>query len=111
MRSRTKQSTGSPWIALAIFVSLACVSVQGYAAPGSSPSTAVKVDLNQATQAEFESLPGIGPALAARILEYREEYGPFQRVEDLMNVRGIGEKSFLKIRDRITVGDKKPRKG
>jgi competence protein ComEA len=62
-----------------------------------------KVDLNRASQEELESLPGVGPHLAAQILEYREKLGPFQRVEDLMNVRGIGEKKFLQLKERITV--------
>jgi competence protein ComEA len=62
-----------------------------------------KVDLNLADVAELDSLPGIGPAIAERILEYREENGPFQRIEELMNVRGIGEKKFLQIKDRVTV--------
>jgi comEA protein len=69
-----------------------------------------KVNINRAGQEELESLPGIGPHLAAEILEYREKLGPFQRVEDLMSVRGIGEKKFLQLKDLITVGEKPPRK-
>ncbi len=63
-----------------------------------------KVDLNTATASQLQELPGIGPALAIRIVEFRQENGPFKRIEDLMNVRGIGEKNFEKIRSRITVG-------
>jgi len=65
-----------------------------------------KVDLNRADQEELESLPGVGPHLASQIMEYREKLGPFQRVEDLMNVRGIGEKKFEQLKDLITVGKK-----
>ncbi len=65
-----------------------------------------KVDLNRADQEELESLPGVGPYLAAQILDYREKLGPFQRVEDLMNVRGIGEKKFQQLKDLVTVGKK-----
>ena len=65
-----------------------------------------KVDLNRAGQEELESLPGVGPHLASQIMEYREKLGPFQRVEDLMNVRGIGEKKFEQLKDLITVGKK-----
>jgi len=65
---------------------------------------AQKVDLNRAGQEELESLPGVGPHLAAQIMEYREKLGPFQRVEDLMNVRGIGEKKFEQLRDLVKVG-------
>jgi comEA protein len=62
-----------------------------------------KVDLNQATIEQLDELPGVGPAIAKRIVDYRQENGPFKRIEDLMNVRGIGEKTFLKLKDRITV--------
>lgn len=65
---------------------------------------AQKVDLNSATFTELNSLPGIGPVTAERILEFRRENGPFKRVEDLMNVRGIGEKKFLRIKDLIIAG-------
>jgi competence protein ComEA len=66
-------------------------------------ATAPAVNLNSATVAELEGLPGIGPATAARIVEYRQKNGPFKRVEDLMNVKGIGEKSFLKLKPLLTV--------
>ena len=61
------------------------------------------VNLNTATAAQLEGLPGVGPALAARILEYRQKNGSFKKVEDLMNVKGIGEKSFLKLKPLVTV--------
>jgi competence protein ComEA len=51
-----------------------------------------KIDVNTATAVELTDLPGIGPALSARIIEYREEHGPFESVDGLINVRGIGEK-------------------
>lgn len=60
-----------------------------------------KVSLNKATQEEFETLSGIGPSKAAAIISYREENGPFKKLEDLMQVSGIGEKSFEKIKDSL----------
>jgi competence protein ComEA len=65
---------------------------------------AASINLNTATAAELEKLPGIGQKVAARIVEYREKNGPFKKVEELMNVQGIGEKSFLQFRSQLTVG-------
>ena len=65
------------------------------------------VNLNTATQAELESLPGVGARVAARIIEYRKEKGPFKKIEELMNVQGIGEKSFLRLRPQLTVAPAK----
>jgi competence protein ComEA len=68
-----------------------------------SASSGAPVNLNTATAAQLESLPGIGKSTAERILEYRQKNGGFKKIEDLMNVRGIGEKSFLKMKGLITV--------
>lgn len=62
-----------------------------------------KVNINKATQSELETLPGIGEAMANRIIEYREQNGKFQKVEDLKNVKGIGDAKFEKIKELITV--------
>jgi competence protein ComEA len=71
------------------------------------PSASGPLNLNTATVAQLEALPGIGKSVAERILEYREKSGGFKKVEDLMNVRGIGEKSFLKLKPLITVSSGK----
>ena len=63
-----------------------------------------KININTATQAELESLPRIGPKVAQRIIDYRVQNGNFKRVEDIMKVKGIGEKIFAQIKDMITVG-------
>ena len=62
------------------------------------------VNINTASAAELEGLPGVGAKTAARIVEYRQKNGPFKKIEELMNVQGIGEKSFLKLKPQITVG-------
>ena len=62
------------------------------------------ININSATAAELETLPGIGPVLAQRIIDYRNTYGSFRTVGDLMNVSGIGEKRLEAILDLITTG-------
>jgi competence protein ComEA len=70
---------------------------------GAKPASTAVVNINTATAADLEALPGIGAKTAARIVEYRQKNGPFKKVEDLMNVQGIGEKNFLKLKPQITV--------
>jgi competence protein ComEA len=60
-----------------------------------------QVSVNRASREELEKLPGIGPALAARIVEHRERFGPFQRAEHLMLVRGISERRFRQLHPYI----------
>jgi len=62
-----------------------------------------KINLNQATTAELQLLPGVGPGLSRRIVEYREANGQFHQIEDLMRVAGIGLKKFERIKDRLSV--------
>ena len=61
------------------------------------------VNLNTAPAEQLERLPGVGPRTAARIIEYRQKNGGFKKIEELMNVRGIGEKAFLKMKPQLTV--------
>ena len=65
------------------------------------------LDLNRATAQDLTQLPGVGEVIARRIIDFREEHGPFKRVEDLMKVKGIGEKSLEKIRPYVRVGKAK----
>ncbi|WP_026558680.1 helix-hairpin-helix domain-containing protein [Bacillus sp. J37] len=62
-----------------------------------------KVNINLATSEELQTLTGIGPSKAESIISYREEQGPFTKIEDLLEVTGIGDKSFEKLREEITV--------
>ena len=60
------------------------------------------LNINRATREELERLPGVGPALAARIVEHRERHGAFRRVEHLLTVRGISERRFAELRAHVT---------
>lgn len=62
-----------------------------------------KVNINTATEQELDSLPGIGPATASKIIQYREETGKFKKIEDIKNVKGIGNSKFENIKEQISV--------
>ena len=82
------------------------ISVQRQAAERVTPEPPEPegpVDVNTAGLDELQRLTGIGPALAQRIIDYREEHGPFQSVEDLLEVKGIGEATLEKFREDVTL--------
>jgi competence protein ComEA len=90
---------------------LAGTSFAGQAEAKESKKPELRVDINEADVAELSRLPGIGEQVAKRIVAYRKENGPFEKAEELMNVRGIGEKSFLKLQPYLSLGsDKEKRK-
>ena len=62
-----------------------------------------KININKASLVELEVLPGIGPATAQKIIDYRDKNGPFKQIEEIKNVSGIGVKKFEQIRDKITI--------
>ena len=62
-----------------------------------------KININTATAKELDALPGVGPAMAKRIEEYRSQKGPFTSVEGIKGVKGIGDGVFKKIKDKITI--------
>ncbi len=84
---------------------------QQAAASVKAAKPAVIVNLNAATAAQLASLAGIGDRTAERIIEYRQKNGPFKKSEELMNVKGIGEKGFLKIKDLVTTSPARSEKG
>jgi competence protein ComEA len=95
-----------------ISFAMACATVGAIASaqearnprPAQETRAGAPLNLNNATAAELEALPGIGAQTAARIVEHRQKIGGFKKIEELLNVRGIGEKSFLKLKPLITVG-------
>jgi competence protein ComEA len=93
-------------------LTLVAATVPGLAAPPQAPDVPgvqqaerqeAKIDVNTAGSAELQTIPGIGPALAARIIAYRQEHGPFESVEQLLAVKGIGPKLLTRMRDLVVV--------
>ena len=80
------------------------ITVSHEASEAVTPKAPELVNINTATAEELETLSGIGPVTAARIIEYRKTHGLFRKVEDLLNVDGIGEATLTKFRDHVTVG-------
>ncbi len=83
------------------------LSLQAQKAPDSGQK---KININTASVTELQALPRIGPKVAQRIIDYRKENGNFKRAEEIMKVRGIGEKVFQIIKDLITVEDEPKKK-
>ena len=75
----------------------------GAAAVLGSNSSSAQISLNRASQAELESLPGVGPALAGRMIDWRLANGGFKKKEDLLNISGIGDKLFAGIKNQVTL--------
>jgi competence protein ComEA len=89
----------------AIALSAPVLSAQSKApAPKPTATATAPVNLNTATAEQLATIPGVGPKMAERIIDYRQKNGGFKKVEDLMNVSGVGEKSFLKMKPLITGG-------
>jgi competence protein ComEA len=70
--------------------------------PASSRPAQAALNLNTATVDQLAALPGLGERMAQRIVEYRQKHGPFKKPEDLMNVKGIGEKNFLRLKSLVS---------
>jgi competence ComEA-like helix-hairpin-helix protein len=101
--------------ALALVAALVCFSpwsaeAQRASKPPVAAAPAEMVNLNTGTAAQIATLPGIGLKTAELVVQYREKNGPFKKIEEIMNVRGVGEKSFLRIKDRLTVAQPKSEK-
>ena len=75
-------------------------------APAQSKAAGKKIDINTATAVELQKLPRIGEKVAQRIIDYREQNGEFKKIEEIMKVKGIGEKVFKQIKDLIEVKPK-----
>lgn len=90
--------------ALAIILTLGFFSSQAMCSQ--SKDLAGQVNINTATTEELQLLPRIGPKIAGRIIDYRTTNGPFKKIDDLKNVKGIGEKTFSRLASNIKVSGK-----
>lgn len=92
-------------VAAGLAFALAALLSTGLATAAGKPAPAGKVNLNTATAEQLTALPGVGPKLATRIVEHRQQQGAFKSIQELMNVKGIGEKNFQKIQAYLTVSE------
>jgi len=93
------------FVAAVLAVALAAFAAPSFAGAGSKPAPTAKVNINTASVAQLETLPGVGPALAGRIVEHRQKSGNFRTTQELMNVKGIGEKNYARIEQWLTVSE------
>ncbi len=93
------------FVAAVLAVALAVLIAPGLASAESKPAPSGKVNINTASVEQLTALPGVGPALAARIVEHRQKSGAFRSTQEVMSVKGIGEKNFAKIEPWLTVGE------
>lgn len=106
---------GVTFVTMMLFAMLAVVQASAFASPEQqktqkpkpSASAAAPLNLNTATAADLQALPGVGAATAKLIIEHRQKNGGFKKIEELMTIKGIGEKSFLKLKPMVTVGPDK----
>ena len=102
---------GAALVIAALVAAPAALADQAPAPAPAKAAPATLININTAPVDQLEVLPGVGPKMAARIVEYRQKNGGFKKPEDLMNIPGIGEKNFLKLKPLVTVGQPKAEKG
>lgn len=93
-------------LVLSLAVAVPQATASGEPSSTKQDAPAKPVDINRASETELTRLPGVGEAMAKRIVAFRDEHGPFERAEDLMKVKGIGEKSFQKLKPHVRVTKK-----
>jgi competence protein ComEA len=93
------------FVATGLALAMAALLVSAPALAAGKPAPTAKVNINTASVEQLTTLPGVGPKLAARIVEYRQKSGTFRSAQELMNVKGIGEKNYAKIETWLTVGE------
>jgi len=107
MRQRRGVLASLGLVAMALAVAAGpALAVEGDKGETAKNAPSRQIDINKATAVELTAIPGVGTVIAERIVDFRDKQGPFLRVEDLLKIRGIGEKSFQKIRPHVKVEEK-----
>src|SRR5512134_1433803 len=91
-------------VAAGLALAMAALITAAPAIAAGKPAPTAKVNINTASVEQLTTLPGVGPKLAARIVEYRQK-SSFRSPQELMNVKGVGEKNFARIESWVTVGE------
>src|SRR5215467_717387 len=89
---------------IAVCVALFAMALCGITAATTKKPPLKPININTANSEELQQVPGIGPATAQKILQMRKSYGPFKSVDDLLAIRGLGQKRLDKMRKYLTVG-------
>jgi competence ComEA-like helix-hairpin-helix protein len=92
-----------------VFFLLAGLILSASTAAGKKKPPAQPININTANSEQLQQVPGIGPAIADKILQMRKSYGPFKSVDDLLAIRGLGAKRLEKMRKYLTVGKTAPK--
>lgn len=95
---------------LILIVGIASLSFFPLQVQATQSTSGKKININTASLSELQQLPRIGSKVAQRIIDFRKEHGNFKKIEEIMKVRGIGEKTFNLIKDLITVGESSGKK-
>lgn len=93
------------FVAAVVALAIAALFMPGLASAASKPEPTARINVNTATVEQLTALPGVGQKLAERIVEHRQKSGAFRSTQELMAVKGIGEKNFAKLQPWLTVGE------
>lgn len=103
MKRRTLSVIVFASLAICCFCTSSFAAAAGTAGAATGTAQSSCVNINSATAEQFQALPGIGPAIAAAIVQHRQQNGPFAALDDLKKVKGVGDKKFEKIKNLICI--------
>ena len=109
-RPENRRRLTAPGLRVYLFLPLCCTLLLAQAAVSKKRPPSAPLDLNTATAAQLEQVPGIGPVTAKAIVQFREKSGRFERIEDLLAIRGISARKLGQIRPYVTLSKPTPRK-